>query len=128
MTDLSDDQITALCDAATPGPWDWWQDDSGRGEMFVPDGTMGAHVLMGFTYFDDCDECGRPGLADAELMAAARELVPALLARAQAAEAAVRRVRELADHWESLGVVTDVMESPVELAEIVRAAVEGAAP
>lgn len=76
----SDDEIRALCNAATPGPWT------------VPDDAEpdDAPVIAGEYYLCVSPDDGVRGghsQADAAFIAAARELVPSLLARVEAAEA-----------------------------------------
>jgi hypothetical protein len=81
MTDIDIAAARALCDAATPGPWvGGWE-----GQSFVVRATDGSEVTrqtfaVGFgedwasdAFRDDCDN------ADAAFIAAARDLVPALL-------------------------------------------------
>lgn len=66
---LTDEQIKELCDKATEGPWQAYEE----GDMFSGTGWLVADFVAYAT--------------DREFIAAARELVPMLLDRAQRAEA-----------------------------------------
>jgi len=78
MTDRTDDEISALVEAATPGPW----------ILSEPQGNwISPHI---------CNTYGSLR-ADAEFIAAARSLVPSLLARAQKAEAEASIYRDERD-------------------------------
>jgi hypothetical protein len=74
------DELRELSDAATQGPWDWWQDDTGGGELFVPNGTMDTESVLRFVDHLDCEECGRPSQADAYFIVAAVNYVRQQLA------------------------------------------------
>jgi len=79
MTDIDIDAARALCDAATPGPWVWFGDLS-IGDVYLSAGRKrevlwpsGMHTEG---YLDVAPE-------DAAFIAAARDLVPALLAEVE---------------------------------------------
>jgi len=76
MSELSDEQIEALCEATTKGPW--WFDGREVGA-----GSAGQLVAI------------PARREDAEFIAAARTLVPSLLERAQKAEAERDEARRL---------------------------------
>ena len=122
MSVLSDGEIDVLAALATPGPWEVVMDscDCG-GEYGCPHGEYPRAIrtphhdpwMLGDGSGDVCrpeeptdylnherGEITQFSLADAELIAASRELVPALLARARDAEARLRAIRDwaTADH------------------------------
>ena len=70
---MTNDEIQALCDAATPGPWEWCTLQS---SIRCDVGWVGVveHDQKGDGNFGDIE-------ADGELMAASRMLVPELLAK-----------------------------------------------
>ncbi len=88
MKTLDLDAIEARASAATPGPWEWRRDDLGAPVSGIPSGTHAVLRAEGC-----CDACynyphvwGRD--VDREFVAAAREDVPALVARIRELEAA----------------------------------------
>jgi hypothetical protein len=78
---MTDEEIRALLADVTPGPWRITPDEEGEPALCVE--GQG---------FDICTAWGgyNAGEADARFIAASRDLVPALLARAEAAEARER--------------------------------------
>lgn len=70
--------IRARCEAATPGPWVWWDEDyMGCGQVY----TMGEHVMGGNIAAPSGDLYPRSGYnpqADMRFVAAARQDVPDL--------------------------------------------------
>lgn len=84
MSMNSDDEIRALCDAATPGPWRRegdWIDAGEYDQVIAPDRVeCMSHCYGGSSRID-------VEAADLEFIAAARSLVPELLDRAVRAEA-----------------------------------------
>jgi hypothetical protein len=78
----SDDEIRALIDAATPGPWEMQPGGIILGPPRNRE-SLAAWVVQLVDLIHD---------ADAEFIAAARDLVPALLERAQRAEARLAAV------------------------------------
>lgn len=87
--DVSTEAVMRLLDGVTPGPWgcmDYLTDDCARWCIVPPDavGTI-ANVHPD------------PDGIDARFIAASRDLVPAMLSRAEAAEAEVARLREV--YW-----------------------------
>ncbi len=107
MTDLDLDSIKARCEAATPGPWRWWDASELRSLVFEDDPHLddlsapivGEPIMGGF---------GEPewdiSVADAEFIAHAREDVPALVAE-------VKRLRAaLDDIWLSTDDDADVLK------------------
>jgi hypothetical protein len=83
------EEIKRLCEAATPGPWrvteypkeEWGPSDTIEGDIH------GATQAWERTICDDTQYYPTaPGLADVRFIAAARDLVPKLLAVAEAAE------------------------------------------
>lgn len=104
-------ELRALCDAATPGPWDefhaddeWWIAQKNEDDEPVVD----RHV---------CDTDGiLPG--DIEFMIAARNALPALLDRVAALEASMTQIADLLIPGEyDMDAIDDVVK-------IVRAALE----
>lgn len=94
MTDLSDAELAAIIDGATPGPWCWDEEGfMGCGQVYtLGEGVEGASIAAPS---GDCyPRSGYYPQGDMKLIAAAREALPALLARAQAAEAKVRAVED----------------------------------
>ena len=102
------DQLRALADAATPGPWEYeWDED--EGEITVRAGTArvgedgfapGSYVTTDMILeHEDAwpEDSGEQHAADAEFIAAARTAVPALLDQLDQAEARIKAVRELLD-------------------------------
>jgi hypothetical protein len=75
---MTDDEIRAMLADVTPGPWRITPDEEGEPALCIE--GQG---------FDICTAWGgyNAGEADARFIAASRDLVPALLARAEAAEA-----------------------------------------
>jgi hypothetical protein len=68
MTDIDLDAARALCDAAAPGPWV-------ADGCYITNWTRENAPKPGFTIYDE----GGHGPEDAAFIAAARDLVPALL-------------------------------------------------
>lgn len=82
----TDDEIRALCEAATPGPW-------------VQNGRNGVHTPRGSCVALSHGADGASPEHDAEFIAAARSLVPSLLARVEAAQAENERLRPSEVMW-----------------------------
>jgi hypothetical protein len=91
-------RLKALCDAATPGPWDCHIDHpSACGEYLSVDGADGAIVMHAAMWTDD-GEAGTitaPKLCDAAFIAAARTAMPALLADVKRLEGYLADARNL---------------------------------
>lgn len=80
MTNEELDRLQELSDKATPGPWELWTSNSNR-RISGPDGVDGG-VLYGITPKDGTsDLVGEP--ADLELIPAARNAMPDLIAAAR---------------------------------------------
>jgi hypothetical protein len=93
------DAAQALADAATPGPWsvkyevNHWEDFGNRpGEKF-PYAIAGPDVMGG----DSASEISEIRTEDAEFIAQARTLVPALIAELREERVRSRRHRDYAD-------------------------------
>lgn len=90
----SDDEIRALCQAATPGPWTLREDASGefygsanQVDVYGTDGDDEVAVTCGGPWEEGGPYVGALDVDDARFIAAARRVVPSLLARVEAAEA-----------------------------------------
>lgn len=98
------DQIRALADAATPGPWT----PCTEGWATISSGS--DSVIHAYHPRDCCHECGEPydmepgvaiGVEDLEFIAAARTAVPQLLDQLDQAEARIKAVQDVLDQaWE----------------------------
>lgn len=88
MIDTSTEAVTKLLDGVTPGPWDSEYDDYGEEIWFGGEGcgtwTVGPCFIGGDGHDPDL---ARIMDADAHFIAAARDLVPALLAERDALKA-----------------------------------------
>lgn len=91
MSDTRTEAVTALLEGVTPGPWRMGQDEEGPPATCITAGGFDICTAWGGYLAED---------ADAAFIAAARQLVPALLAqrdaaiaRANAAEAKVEKLR-----------------------------------
>lgn len=88
------EEIRALADAATPGPWEpgtWYGTDDGGWAAIGPHhvGSEDEHLPHGCE--PDCDH-HEQAKADARFIAAAREAVPALLAEVERLTSLIRDV------------------------------------
>ena len=114
MTDpLNLDKIQALADAATPGPWGW--EKAGFGDMILLSGADG--VLFSYPVYDgpiadahieSADLHVEP--ADAEFIAAARTLIPALVAQVRELQAENTRIQALREPPSTLDARNDIAE------------------
>lgn len=93
-----------ICNAATPGPWEW-QEDRWNGGYSGMSGAEDASVIYpshcndgddGAAWFDDF-----PSEADRLFIAAAREGWPHAIKRAIDAEAEVKELDAELDHWKA---------------------------
>ena len=91
MTDRTDDEITALCEAATPGPWEIYRYRNGGGRIHIAGDHGRKRDLIADMEPDGDVTAYSEG--DREFLFAARTLVPSLLARAQKAEAEAEDLR-----------------------------------
>lgn len=92
MTGRSDEELAALAAAATPGPWKARQeDDDDWAVRQVNDDPPGVTTYI----VEGCHQGKSGGMYDAEFIAAAREAVPALLARVAQAETERDAAKEL---------------------------------
>ena len=89
MTERPDEELQALCDAATPGPWYVVEPPFIESDM-VPFIVAGSPSPDGGRFVCDLDnmsgEAPANPFADASFIAAARSALPSLLARVVAAE------------------------------------------
>ena len=98
MTDTTREAVERLLDEVTEGPWralsnnEVWRDGFGDLGLSVFDRVAMAEAT--FTTRMGRRHCTGEAAANARFIAAARELVPALLARAEAAEAALTAERD----------------------------------
>lgn len=105
------DQLRALADAATPGPW------TPCTEGWATISSSSDSVIHAYHPRDCCHECGEPydmepgvaiGVEDLEFIAAARTAVPQLLDQLDAAE---QRIRDLTQEVkDERGAALDQME------------------
>jgi hypothetical protein len=94
----SDDEIRALIDAATPGPWEIYRYRTGGGRIHISGDDGRPRTLIADMDADLDSVATVYNEGDREFMFAARDLVPALLERAQRAEARLAEC-ELAIRW-----------------------------
>ena len=99
MTERPDEELQALYDAATPGPWFAASMEGDDESWFIwsaeqEDGTPFPVALMSYEG-PDVDSDGEREEADAEFIAAARSALPSLLARVVAAEKKLAAVEAL---------------------------------
>lgn len=115
-------ELKALCEAATPGPWEWTDtygcdsDDDELDNLFcgqvivkLPDtddqGWRSASTRH--LWFGDMENCTGCDIANAQLIAAARTAVPELIAEVERLQGIERRLREYLEDitstntWES---------------------------
>jgi hypothetical protein len=116
MTDIDIDAARALCDAATPGPWVWFGDLS-IGNMYLSAGRKrevlwpsGMHTEG---YLDVAPE-------DAAFIAAARDLVPALLAEVERLRDQVIATPREQPHRRSIPVLSALRAMEQAVAEVER--------
>lgn len=105
MTDLDLDRLRALADAATPGPWVDYNERADLAADIRPMWVVGQMDESGVNWIRDIADVGGDDqdAADAAFIAAARTAVPALTARAEAAEAEVERLRAEVDRCDGCG-------------------------
>lgn len=110
MTDTSREAVERLLDGVTPGPWVTVKSD------VYPEGECDSWVTIGRQNFDAVALIVNEHIKDdpelkanANFIAAARELVPALLARAEAAEAAEARIEALTAERDALKAALNFM-------------------
>ncbi len=104
--DTSTEAVTALLDGVTDGPWKWWTSNSWKRLRHDGDASS-KRVLTPLVAKDGCPDC-EISQEDMAFIAAASDLVPALLAERDAlhseflgmAELAERRFDEL-DEWKA---------------------------
>lgn len=101
---MNHDEIRAALAAATPGPWQVYESMQADTFVYGPRGILRDDIIAGPTYNrENAHLIANAPTWLAELLAEVDRLREEDQARAEAAEQAVQRVRDLAAHWEWFG-------------------------